>query len=200
MTGGRSPPRGSLDGDGIRVVDRHDQPIGTKANEGPPSGDGPLEIALTDTLRHLLGLEEGTITIPAGWIAGVRRDEIRLDMAVHDPAFPSAVFDEREDGPPSPADDTDLELPRAAELGSEEREPTLLHDPDPLAAPLDGAADEPRIVDPGAERGPEDADDPLDPWVRGFSGCLRGREVVDRGSASDIAPRDDDRDPRDASG
>lgn len=114
--GSEIPAGGRPDGDGVPVVDRYGEPIGTKRDSDPPGGDGEIGVALTDTLHHLLGLEEATVTLPACWVAGVRRDEIRLSMAVHDPAFSDGVT-VIENGGPSLEAAPDAETPAPPDAG-----------------------------------------------------------------------------------
>lgn len=85
-----------------RILDRHDEVIGAKADPDPKLRDGPILVELTDTLARLLDLDGGTIAVPLAWVAGVRRDEIRLSVAIHDPAFGASVPLESPESVPPP--------------------------------------------------------------------------------------------------
>lgn len=89
----RERPRSAegLDGEKPRILDRHDEVIGAKANPTPKLRNGPLVVELTDTLARLLDLDGGTIAVPLAWVAGVRRDEIRLSLGLEDPELRAAV-------------------------------------------------------------------------------------------------------------
>lgn len=50
-----------------------------------------MEVELTDSMRELLGVEGRSVALPAEWVGGVRRDEIRLTVGMRDPAFRSGL-------------------------------------------------------------------------------------------------------------
>lgn len=102
---GIQAPRTSS-GDDPRVVDRYAEEIGVKADAGAQLGPGSLLVELRDALRDVLGREEGTLAIPISWIAGVRRDEIRLSLAISDPAFRSRAQHGTADGGEAPTSGT----------------------------------------------------------------------------------------------
>lgn len=68
-----------------RVVDRHNEVIGQTVQPEAALGDGSFEVELSDGLHEALGCQEGRIRVPSSWVAGVRRNEIRLSMGLHDP-------------------------------------------------------------------------------------------------------------------
>lgn len=67
------------------VLDRHDEVIGTttQIDLSPPKRQ--LKVDLTPELHHDLGVDDGSIEVPADWVAAVRRDAIRLSLGLHDP-------------------------------------------------------------------------------------------------------------------
>lgn len=91
-----------LSGEAPRVVDRHNEVIDVTAQEDLVLRGGPLTVKVTGTLARLLDLDGGMITIPMEWVAGVRRDEIRLSLAVHDPAFKARIPEQTPGTSPPP--------------------------------------------------------------------------------------------------
>lgn len=76
---------------GVRIVDREGRRVGIKVDGTPASNGTGFEVRVTETVRELHQLEEGRLILPSRWVAGVRRDELRLSRAVTDPAFGAAV-------------------------------------------------------------------------------------------------------------
>lgn len=69
----------------FRVVDRHNALIG-QARLPPSSQDETsLEVEISDALEAFVSSQEGRIRVPRSWIDGLRRDEIRLSLGLHDP-------------------------------------------------------------------------------------------------------------------
>lgn len=67
------------------VLDRHDEVIGTTTRVDLGSPKRRLKVELTPELHHDFGVEDGSIAVPAEWVAAVRRDAIRLSLGLHDP-------------------------------------------------------------------------------------------------------------------
>lgn len=74
-----------------RVVDRHDEVVGRTARTNVGLREGSVEVELTDSMREDLGVESRSASLPAEWVGGVRRDEIRLTVGTRDPAFRSSL-------------------------------------------------------------------------------------------------------------
>lgn len=78
-----------------RIVDRRDEPIGLQAEPATDLASGPIEVELAEETKHVLGVDDDRVAVPAEWVAGVRRDEIRLSLSLEDPAFRSRLFEAR---------------------------------------------------------------------------------------------------------
>lgn len=76
-----------------RILDRNAQVLGIAASR-PSLGEDALEVEVTETLHHRLGLDDGRIEVPRAWVAGIRRDEVRLSVAIEDPAFRARLLDQ----------------------------------------------------------------------------------------------------------
>lgn len=90
---------------------------------------------------------------------------------------------------------TRLERPEPRSVNGDEpphaRSGTLLRDPEPPAEGREEAHDPAMDPEPAAG-GPTDPSQSLDPWMEAFSGCLRGREVLDRDPVPGRAPSADE--------
>lgn len=84
-TGQDSRGHPNTNGSIMTVRDRHDQVIGTTANVDLGSPKRRLKVELTPEIHRALGVDDRSIEVPADWVAAVRRDAIRLSLAVHDP-------------------------------------------------------------------------------------------------------------------
>lgn len=61
--------------------------IGTTTHADLGPSEGRLKVELAPGLHHHLDVDEGSIEVPADWVAAARRDAIRRSRGLQDPRY-----------------------------------------------------------------------------------------------------------------